>query len=59
MTGGQILQQYVQLVGNCLLYTSVERLKEVAGISDKTIERIMDSYQYDRVLKKILVKFKI
>lgn len=41
-----------------ILDNDVERLKEVAGISDKTIERIMDSYQYDRVLKKILVKFK-
>ena len=36
----------------------VGRLKEVAGISDETVKRIMESYQYDRLLKKVLVKFK-
>lgn len=41
-----------------ILDNDVGRLKEVAGISDETVKRIMESYQYDRLLKKVLVKFK-
>lgn len=41
-----------------ILDTDVNRLKEVPGIGDNLVDSIIESYQYDRILKKVLVKYK-